>query len=218
MKIFLASASFDELRWAASCGFLDGVLVTPGALEGTLSGVPAHALEIEHLFGCPVIVSLGYRDTDALHREARDLARDSDQVIVEFPLAADTVEAIHRSLMDGARIAASLVFTSAQALLAAKAGAASVLVHMPALEAQGQNAAATLGEMRRVFDVQRIECDIVAITPTSAGQVATCAAAGVDAVVLEPTVLRDLLLHPLADRTLDALLVSNPAPVRARTT
>src|SRR6185436_20522914 len=129
-----------------------------------------------------------------------------DQVILEFPLALDMVEALHRAVGDGMQVAASMVFTSAQALLAAKAGAAAVLVHMGALEAQGQSAPATLAEMRNIFDVQQLECDIIAVRPNSAGQVAACAASGVDAVVIEVTVLRDLLLHPLADRTLDALL------------
>jgi transaldolase len=217
MKIFLASASFDDVRWAAACGFLDGVLVSPAYVEGEVPGATARARELARVFACPVILSLGTRDAEELYREGRDLAREADEVILDFPLAVDTVEGIHRATVDGVNVAASMVFTSAQALLAAKAGAAAVLVHITALEAQGQNAAATLSEMRRIFDVHRIECEIVAVTPTSAGQVALCAASGVDAVVLEVSVLRDLLLHPLADRTLDALLASSPTMSRART-
>ncbi len=215
MKIFLASASFDDVRWAASCGFLDGALVSPALMEGEVESATARALEIARLFACPVILSLGSHDAEELYREARALAHNTDEVILEFPLAADTVEGLHRAMSDGMQVAASMVFTTAQALLAAKAGASAVLVHMRALEAQGQNATTTLGEMRAIFDVHRLECEIVAVTPGSAGQVAACAASGVDAVVLEPSVLRDLLLHPLADRTLDALLQTGPG-VRAR--
>ena len=216
MKIYLAASSLDDVRWASSCGLLDGALVSPAYMEGDSSGVLARALEIERLFACPVILSLGMHDGEELYREARDVGRESDQMIVEFPLATDTIEVIHRSTVDGIRVAASLVFTAAQALLAAKAGAAAVLIHIRALESHGQNSSATLSEMRAIFDAHRLECEIVAVTPGSAGQVAACAASGVDAVVLETSVLRDLLLHPLADRTLDTLLQSTDRVVRVR--
>lgn len=219
MKIFLASASFDDVRWAMNCGLVDGVLVSASHLEADYPGANAraHAAELARLFPCPVFVSSGARDADELYREARECARASDQLVFEFPLAIDTVEQLHRAVGDGAKIAASMIFTTAQALLASKAGAAAVLVHVNALEAQGLNAAATLRDMRSIFDAHRIECEIFAVTPSSAGQVGMCAAAGVDAVVLENSVLRDLLLHPLDDRTLDALLIGAPR-VRQRST
>ncbi|MFN8581850.1 MAG: hypothetical protein U0163_12865 [Gemmatimonadaceae bacterium] len=212
MKIFLASASFDDVRWAMNCGLVDGVLVSVSHLEADYPGASArvHAAELARLFPCPVFVSSGTRDAEELYREARECARTSDQLVFEFPLAIDTVEQLHRAVGDGAKVAASMIFTTAQAIMAAKAGAAAVLVHVNALEAQGMNAAGTLRDMRAVFDAHRIECEIFAVTPTSAGQVGMCAAAGVDAVVLENSVLRDLLLHPLDDRTLDALLIGAP--------
>lgn len=217
MKIILASASMDDVRWAMTCGLVDGVLVAASHLEADYPGADAraHAAEIARLFPCPVLVSTGARDADELYRDARECTRLSDQLICEFPLATDTVEHLHRAVGDGAKVAASMIFTAAQALLAAKAGADVVLVHVNALEAQGQNAAATLRDMRGIFDGHRIECEIYAVTPKSAGQVGMCAAAGVDAVVLENSVLHDLLLHPLDDRTLDALLIGAPR-VRAR--
>jgi transaldolase len=211
MKIFLANSLFDDVRWASACGLLDGILVSPSILDSDVSGPRARALELCRLFACPVILSLGSHNAEELGQEARDLARSTDQIILEFPLALDMIEGIHRAVTDGMPVAASMVFTSAQALLAAKAGAAAVLVHVGALEAQGQNPALTFSEMRKIFDVQQLECEIVAVRPNSAGQVAACALAGVDAVVIEISVLRDLLLHPLADRTLDALLQSGAA-------
>jgi transaldolase len=216
MKIFLSLTSPDDMRWAATCGFLDGVLVSPALLHHDVTPPSEAALETTHRFGCPVILSLGTRDVEELRRDARDLARSTDQVMMEFPLSLDTVDAIHQATTDGVRVAASMVFTAAQALLAAKAGAAAVLVHVGALEAQGQTAAATLSEMRAIFDVQRLECDLIAVRPSSAGQVAACAVSGADAVVVEISVLRDLLIHPLADKTLDALLQPSTAAVPAR--
>jgi transaldolase len=210
MKIFLSLSSFDDVRWAAASGFLDGILMSPALLDGDVP-TAAQAVETTNRYGCPAILSLGTRDLDDLRREARELAPTTDQVMMEFPLSLETVEAIHQATIDGVRVAASMVFTAAQALLAAKAGAAAVLVHVGALEAQGQTAATTLAEMRAIFDTQRLECDIIAVRPSSAGQVAACAVAGVDAIVVEISVLRDLLIHPLADKTLDALLQPSAA-------
>jgi transaldolase len=214
MKIYLATASFDDARWAAACGLLDGLLVSPSLVEDGANAA-ARGVELSRLFAVPVILSLATRDASLLYSEGRELSRESDDIVVDFPLHPDSIEELHRATSDGVSVAASMVFTSAQALLAAKAGAVAVLVHIPVLEAQGQTAAAALGEMRRIFDIHRMECEIVAVTPGSAGDLSVCAAAGADAVVLQPSVLRELLLHPLADRTLDALL-SAPANTQQR--
>jgi transaldolase len=123
-----------------------------------------------------------------------------------MPLDTFTLEALHEASSEGSRVALSMVFTSPQALLAARAGASAILVPVTALDAQGINVGATLTEMRAIFDKHLIEAEIIAVCPLSATQVSACALAGVDGVAIDISTLRDLLLHPLTDRTLDAML------------
>ena len=218
MKIFLASASFDEIRWATSVGLADGVLVSGALIEAEMIGATARAraTQIARGFPVPIILSLGTHDAGELYHEARDGIRETDHLILEMPFSADTADALHRAVENGVKIAASMIFTPAQALLAAKCGASMVLVHVGALEAQGSALASSLSAMRSIFDMHRIECEILAVTPRSAAQVGACAVAGVDGVVLEPSVLRELLAHPSTGGTLDDLLGESRS-ARART-
>ena len=208
MKIHIATASAAELRWAADCGLADGALVSASMLESSF-GAPdlrSRALEFSRLVDGPVFVCSGARDAEVLYQESRELTRASDQLIAEMPLDVATLEALHRAVGEGSRVAASMVFTPAQALLAARAGASAVLVPVTALDAQGLNVGTTLTEMRAIFDKHLIECEIVAVCPLTAAQVGACALAGDDAVSVDTSTLRDLLLHPLTDRTLDTML------------
>jgi transaldolase len=208
VKIHIATASAEELRWAAECGLADGALVSSSMLERSfgVADLRTRALDFTRIVDGPVYVSRGTRDAELLYHEARELARSSDQLIADMPLDGSTLEALHRAVGEGSRVAASMVFTSSQALLASRAGASAVLVPVSALDAQGLHVGATLAEMRAIFDKHLIECEIVAVCPLTAAQVGACAQAGVDAVTVDVATLRDLLLHPFTDRTLDEML------------
>ncbi len=220
MKTYIATASSDDVRWAVACGLADGILISASMLDadGTAEAVRERALELSRLIDGPVIVSVDARDAGVLYHEGRELAKLGDQLVIEMPLDAATLESLHRAAIDGSRVAASMVFTSAQALLAAKAGATAVLIPVAALDALGLSLGGTLAEMRAIYEAHVIECEIVAVCPISAAQFGVCAASGADAVVVDVSTVRDLLLHPLTNRTLDAMLPDVTARGRARPT
>jgi transaldolase len=207
MKLFLATADLDEIRWAAANGLLDGVLTTPALLrEAGAEHDRERIQEICALTAAPVYVAVHAVNGDDIYRDARAMARLADQVIVQVPLVEDAFGAMHRLHADGVRIAAMLVFNAAQALLAAKAGASSVITPLDQLDAVGHSGGDVVRELRRVFDASRTECDILAVRPTTAQQFSDAALAGADGVAVSPDVLRALLLHPLTDRGLDQFL------------
>jgi len=141
-----------------------------------------------------------------VYRDARELAKLSDNIIVQVPFVEDVVDSIYRLSADGVRVAATLVFSAAQALLAARAGARAVVVSMDDLDAAGRDAGAVLREFRGVLDGSGTEADVIALNPRTASQFGACAAAGADATAVTPDVLRDLLVHPLTDRGIDRFL------------
>ena len=201
MKILLATADLDEVRWAERTGLLDGVMTSPSLFAAEPDADERERLsDICRISATPVYATVRSLESEEIVRDARALARISDQVIVQVPLVENSVGAIRRLHLEGVRVAAMLVFNSAQALLAAKAGARAVITPLDHLDSAGHDGMQAVGELRATFDACRSECEIIAVRPSSATQFTHCALAGADAVAVEPEMLRRLLSHPLTDR------------------
>jgi len=207
MRVLLTSASAEDVRWAAKLGVLDGVITTPKALTSAKGSSEREVvIELCHAASAPVYVTVPAVDAQAIYREGKEIAKLSDQIVVQVPLVEDSIGAIRKLCSDGVRVAATLVFNGAQGLLAAKAGAASVITAIDHLDHAGFNGVDVVRELRSVFDAGHTECDVMAVGPNSATQLCDCVLAGADAVAVDAATLRSLLVHPLTDRGLDQLL------------
>jgi transaldolase len=207
MKIFLATARIDDVAWGAAHGMLDGVLTAPALLADDAAGdARTHLLELCRLGHGPVFAAVQNIDATGAYRDAKELAKLSDQIVVLVPLVEDTLGAMRRLNADGIRVAATHVFNTAQALLAARAGASSVVIALDQLDAAGHDAVGVVREVRRAFDSSDAECDIVAVHPASPTQFGLCACAGADAVAVTEALCRALLVHPLTDRGVEQFL------------
>lgn len=217
MKILLATVDLEQIQWAAGVGLADGVVTSPRLLDETADGDWRDFLgELCRATRLPVTVSVPAVSGDDLYREARDLARISDLIVVQVPLVEDAIGAIGQLRADGIRVNSSLVYTAAQALLAAKAGATAVTTTIDDLEAQGQDGIEVVRQIRALFAAGGIECDVIAASSGTPAHFAGSALAGADAVVLPPAALRALLVHPLTDRALDRFLNDVSRTARAR--
>jgi len=207
MKIHLATAVVDDVRWAAGHGLIDGVLTTH---ELVRDAAPDNEREqiaelIRAASGSLFVTAHAVTAAD-VYRDARDLARMSDQIVVQVPFLEDTLDAIGRLAADGVRVAATLIFSPAQALIASRVGASAVVVAMDVLDGAGNDSLSVIRELRAVFDGAGCESDIIAANPATAAHFGACAAAGADAVAVSTDVLRGLLVHPLTDRGVDQTL------------
>jgi transaldolase len=218
MRLFLATTNLDEIRWAIEHGFVDGVLTTPALFAAHPHVEPREVLGdiCRAAPTLPVFAFVGAVRGDDVYQDGRDLARISDQVVVQVPFVEDTLRAMRKLGAEGVRVAATLVFGAAQAILAAKAGAALVSTPIDQLDALGQDGLEVVREIRGVFDPHDVECDVLAAMPRNAVQFTACVRAGADAIAIAPSVLRSLLLHPLTDRGLDLLLTDLSKRHKAR--
>jgi transaldolase len=206
MKILLASADLDDITWASANGFLDGVMTTPALLREQDRDEHDQLADICRIVDAPVYVTVRSVDADDTYRDGTELARLSDQIVVQIPLIEDALTAVRRLANDGVRVASLLVFNAAQGLLAAKAGACCVVTPIDHLDQVGHSGIEIVGELRAAFDASGTECDIIALRPTTAMQFAACALARADAVAVGASELRCLLVHPLTDRGIDQFL------------
>lgn len=221
MRIFLATTSLDDIRWASASALIDGVVATPTVIASELPAADARDVVtgIARATTLPLCVSVPAIGATDIYKGARALAKAVDHLIVAVPFIEDSVPAIHKLAADGVRVAATLVYSAAQGILAAKVGATMVTIAIDALESVGQDSARVVSELRAAFDRSGAECDIAAAGPSSASSFAACAGAGADVAIVTPGVLRALLQHPLTDRGLDRFLGDisrRPKPRRAR--
>ena len=208
MNIYLESVNLDEIRSAAAAGLADGVAFSHTLAGGdALDGNTTERLEeISREFAFPICVPVGAITSSDIYAEARELAKVSDHVVVQIPLVEDSLVPIARLTAEGVIVCATFVFSAAQAIIAAKAGAAAVRVTLDELENYGQTGTTVLAEIRNTLDAGDEECDVMAASPRTAVQFAECTMAGADIVCITPDALRNLMVHPLSDRSIDKFL------------
>jgi len=210
MKIYLATADTQEIAWASECGFLDGVVASPAILsrESEASGRdPKDILTaICDAVRVPVCAAVESVNAAEAYRLGRDLAKLSDQIVVAVPLVEDTLGALRRLRAEGIKVTATLVYTTAQAALAAKAGASVVSIGIDHLDLYGIDGADVVRETTSLLLQHGFECDVMAWCPRGPAQFGRCARAGADILAVEPQLLHALLVNPLTDRGVDRFL------------
>lgn len=207
MNIFVETVSIDAIRRAVAAGLADGVVVSDASHAGSASVEGRELIEaVAQEFAIPICVEVRAISGDEMYREARELARISDHLVIQLPLVEDAVEPMHRLSLEGVDICANFVFNGAQAVLAAKAGASMVRVSLHDLDAQGQTSADAVTEIRSLLHSSECECDVMVASPATSTQFTECISAGAQIVCVRPDVLQSLLLHPLTDRGVDRFL------------
>ena len=164
----------------------------------------------------PVCASVTSAAGDDIYRDGRELAKISDQILVQVPLIEEAMTSIRRLRADGVRVVATLVHTATQAVLGAKAGAFMVQLAVNQLDESGYDGTAVVGDVCTIFRRHDIECDVMAAHPQHAAQFAQCAHAGADVAAVTPDALRNLLVHPLTDRGVEQLVRRASGPLRPR--
>lgn len=205
MNIFVETISLDEIRQATAAGFADGIVIS-NVVDSSSSHGREIIQEIAQEFAIPVCVEVGAISGDDIYREAREIAKISDHIIIQLPLVEDAVVPMHRLSQEGVGVCANFVFNGAQAVLAAKAGASMIRISLHDLDAQGQTSTDAVTEIRSLLEVSDCECDVMVASPDTTTQFTECVSAGAQIVSIRPEVLRSLLLHPLTDRGLDKFL------------
>jgi transaldolase len=208
MRLYLATVNPKEIAWAERAGLIDGIVATPSVLAAELPHADPREIlqELADDAVRPVFASVGSLDTNEIVRGGKDLRRLNEHVIVAVPFVEDALPAIRRLTADGVRVAATLIHSAAQGLLAAKAGASMVVIPVDALEAVGERGDGIVRALHEAFTRAAIDCDVVVAGPPNAARFAELAAAGADAAVVHPEVLRSFLQHPLTDRGIDRFL------------
>jgi transaldolase len=208
MKFFVDTANLNEIQEAAAMGILDGVTTNPSlmAKEG-VKDVHAHYVTICELVGTgDVSAEVIATDYEGIIKEGRALAQLHPNITVKVPMIPDGIKAIRTFTNEGIRTNCTLIFSPAQALIAAKAGATYVSPFLGRLDDVGHNGMALIASIRQIFNNYGIETEILAASIRHTLHLVQCAEMGADVGTMPYKVIQGLFKHPLTDTGLEQFL------------
>jgi transaldolase len=207
MKFFVDTADIAEIRELAETGLLDGVTTNPSLIARTGRPIREVIAEICSVVPGSVSAEVAAIETGEMLREGRILGKIAKNVAVKVPLTWDGLKACKTLSGEGFTVNVTLCFSAAQALLAAKAGAAFISPFVGRLDDIGLDGMELVREIRAIYDnFPNLKTEILAASIRTHNNVTDAALAGADIATVPPAVLKGLVKHPLTDKGLEAFL------------
>jgi transaldolase len=200
MKLFLDTADIEEIRIAHRWGVLDGVTTNP-SLYAKVGGSYEDILrEICRITSGPVSAEVVAEDVDGMLREGRAFAKLARNIVVKVPMSEEGLEAISRFAEEGIKTNCTLIFSSNQGLLAAKAGASLISPFVGRLDDINQDGMIVIRELAEMFALHDIDAEILSASIRNPLHVTQSALAGAHIATLPFKILQQMVHHPLTDK------------------
>tara|TARA_B100001057_G_scaffold497653_1_gene602368 strand:- start:881 stop:1537 length:657 start_codon:yes stop_codon:yes gene_type:complete len=203
MKFFIDTANLKQIKEAQDLGILDGVTTNPSlmAKEG-ISGhenIINHYLNICDIVNGDVSAEVISTDFDGIVKEGEYLASLNPQIVVKVPMISEGIKAIKYFSDNNIKTNCTLVFSSGQAIIAAKAGATYLSPFIGRLDDVSSNGLDLIADIREIYDNYNFSTEILAASVRHTMHIIDCAKLGADVVTTPLSVIKGLLNHPLTD-------------------
>lgn len=207
MKFFIDTANLEQIKEANDLGILDGVTTNPSlmAKEG-ISGTEAilqHYRDICEIVDGDISAEVLSTTYGEMIKEGEILAAIHPNIVVKIPMIKDGVKALKYFSDKGIKTNCTLIFSSGQALLAAKAGASYVSPFLGRLDDISTDSLNLIEEIRLIFDNYGFKTQILAASVRHSMHIVNCAKIGADVVTCPIQPILSLLKHPLTDSGLE---------------
>jgi len=206
MKFFIDTADVNEIRNINDLGMCDGVTTNPSLVAKEGRDFKKVIEEICTFIKGPVSAEVISLDYEGMIKEAADLSKWAENIVVKIPMTADGLKAVKWCYENNIRTNVTLIFSSNQALLAAKAGASYVSPFVGRLDDITQDGIALIPDIRQIFDNYCIETEIIVASVRSPLHVRDSALFGADIATIPPKVVYQLIKHPLTDIGIEKFL------------
>lgn len=210
MKFFIDTANLDQIKEAQDLGILDGVTTNPSLMAK--EGISGHKNIINHYLKiCDIVdgdVSAEVISTDfkGIVKEGEYLASLNKQIVVKVPMISEGIKAIKYFTDNNIKTNCTLVFSSGQAIIAAKAGATYLSPFIGRLDDISSDGLNLISEIRDIYDNYDFTTEILAASIRHTMHIIDCAKIGADVVTTPLSAIKGLLNHPLTDSGLKKFL------------
>ena len=206
MKFFADTAEIAEIRELAATGLLDGVTTNPSLVHKSGRDFLEVVREIAGVVPGPVSAEVVALDYDGMMREAEVLRKIADNITIKVPLTPDGLKACKTLSEDGTMVNVTLCFSSAQALLAAKAGATFISPFVGRHDDVGFNGMDLISDIRLIYDNYDFGTQILVASVRHPMHVVEAAKIGADVMTAPPKIIWQLFKHPLTDAGIASFL------------
>ncbi len=206
MEFFIDTGEIDEIKEAATWGFVDGVTTNPSLVAKSGKSQDVLIREIVEIIDGPVSAEVISTDYAGMLKELENLKDIHPNVVIKLPLTLDGLRACKWCTENEIKTNVTLCFSANQALLAAKNGATYISPFVGRLDDIGQDGMQLIEEIRTVYDNFGFTTKILSASIRHSDHVKQSAMIGADVATVPFKILKQLVSHPLTDKGLDQFL------------
>ena len=206
MKFFIDTANIEEIKKAWELGVIDGVTTNPSLISKEKTEPVALFKEICAIVDGPISAEVIGTRADEMVKEAEDLAKIHENIVVKIPMIEEGLKAVKRLTAAGIKTNVTLIFSPGQALLAAKAGATYVSPFVGRLDDISHNGLDIVADIQTIYKNYDFDTEIIVASIRNPLHVIEAALIGADIATIPYSVIGQLIKHPLTDIGLEKFL------------
>ena len=206
MKLFIDTANVNHIREIESWGVICGVTTNPSLIAKEGRNFEEVVEEITDIVNGPISAEVIDTKAEGMVKEARELAKIHPNVVIKIPMTAEGLKATKILTAEDIATNVTLIFSAAQALLAARAGATYVSPFLGRLDDIGMDGMNLIEEIVEIFDIHEIDTEIIAASIRNPVHVISAARLGAHIATVPYATLVQMLNHPLTDSGIERFL------------
>jgi transaldolase len=206
LKFFLDTGNVEEIKRVKRLGLVDGVTTNPTLIAKEKRPFKEIIQEICKEVSGPVSAEVVSVNATDMVREAHELASWADNVVIKLPMTEDGLEATYKLSQEGIQTNVTLIFTVAQGLMAAKAGATYISPFVGRLDDTGIEGLQLIRDLRTVLDHYKLPAEIITASVRSILHLQDAAIAGAHIATIPGSLFPSLWKHPLTDIGIEKFL------------
>ncbi len=200
MKFFIDTGNIDEIKRGLEMGMVDGVTTNPSLIAKESKPFEEILKEICSIVDGPVSAEVVSLDAEGMVEEARQLVKIADNIVIKVPMIVEGLKAVKKLTAEGIKTNVTLIFSSSQALLAAKAGASFVSPFVGRLDDISQQGMDLVGDIMTVYENYGYNSEVIVASVRNPLHVMDAALIGADIATIPLKVIEQLAKHPLTDK------------------
>ena len=206
MKIFIDSGNIKEIESLVPLGIIDGITTNPSLLAKEPGDYRENLKKICRIVQGPTSAEVVALDAEGMIREGRELAALDEHIVVKVPFTREGVKACKALSSEGKRVNVTLIFSAAQALLAAKVGATYVSPFVGRLDDIASSGMGLISDIVDIFENFQFTTEILVASTRGPMHIVEAARLGADICTCPAAVIEALFKHPLTDIGLEKVL------------